>query len=57
MRGRAVNVQTWQQHFFLKRHHSASQYFAKPGVRWEYATVAGESARAFVYFTGAGMRA
>lgn len=32
-------------------------YFTKPGVLWEYATVAGESARAFVYFTEAARRA
>lgn len=32
-------------------------YFTKPGVHWEYATVAGESAHAFVYFTEAGRRA
>lgn len=32
-------------------------YFTKPGVHWEYATVAGESAQAFVYFTEAGRRA
>lgn len=29
-------------------------YFTKPGLHWEYATVAGESARAFVCFTEAG---
>ena len=28
----------------------APLYFTKPGVHWEYATVAGESARAFVCF-------
>lgn len=32
-------------------------YFTKPGVHWEYATLAGESAQAFVYFTEAGRRA
>ncbi len=32
-------------------------YFTKPEVHWEYATVAGESAHAFVYFTRAARRA
>lgn len=37
--------------------HVSPLYFTKPGVLWEYATVAGESAQAFVYFTEAGRRA
>lgn len=37
--------------------HVSPLYFTKPGVHWEYATVAGESAQAFVYFTEAGRRA
>lgn len=32
-------------------------YFTKPGVHWEYATVAGEPVQAFVCFTEAGRRA
>lgn len=38
----------------IKRPYASPLYFTKPGVHWEYATVAGESARAFVYFTEAG---
>lgn len=43
--------------FLIKWPCGSPLYFTKPGVHWEYATVAGESAQAFVYFTEAGMRA
>lgn len=32
-------------------------YFTKPGVHWEFASVAGESAQAFVWFMDAVRRA
>jgi len=40
--------------FWITSPHVAPPYCIKPGVHWEYATVAGESAAAFVSFTAGG---